>query len=245
MSRSPTIKQTFAIIRASIAERSKESEYRLLSAIIHLNGCSQQIADNLKLVDELLKLAGEVSAYRGPGYQSATCSIAQLQGYVIMLIVTTLPKDVSYPSFAEARIANPTAADTWDALEKLSAQAQACIERPTSRAKYADRLRQYAWEQLSEVCLHVRDPAWLALALKVAANPGKTSRERMGAISFLSYFWSVEDPDDATIDLLETLAADPPDRDLLMSALVALIEFGLADKMSALIAMEDWDEEHE
>lgn len=163
-----------------------------------------------------------------------------------MRLLEDLPDfDSLFSSFAEARNAIPSASATWDTLEKLNARALACIQGPPSRSRHTNRLRADAWMQLGGICGTVRDPATLALALEIAANPRLTDDERENAVKFLPKFWGGDDPDEATCTLLATLEKKPPNRDFLISVLHAQNEFGLKDEFGAMFAADDWDDADE
>jgi hypothetical protein len=95
---------------------------------------------------------------------------------------------------------------------------------------------------LGELFHFCRRPAHLPLALETAADKRRLEVEREGAIQFLAAYWADEDPDKATIDLLEDLRKNPPNRDFLVTVLQARIELGLDDEMTALFDVEDWDD---
>jgi len=99
--------------------------------------------------------------------------------------------------------------------------------------------------QLGEISGAVRDPATLALALEIAANPRLADDERENSVNFLPEFWGDDDPDDATRSLLATLKKQPPNRDFLFSVLQAQIGLGLNDNLGAMFAADDWDDANE
>ena len=166
--------------------------------------------------------------------------------YLVTQLVECLPEfDTAFSSFAEARNAVPSASATWDTLEKLAARALTCIQGPPSRSHHTNRLRADAWMQLGEICGTVRDPATLALALEIAANPRLTDDERENAVNFLHEFWGDDDPNEATRNLLAILEKNPPSRDFLISVLQAQIALGLNNNLGAMCAADDWDDANE
>ncbi|HQZ28746.1 MAG: hypothetical protein KBF76_11650 [Verrucomicrobiales bacterium] len=82
----------------------------------------------------------------------------------------------------------------------------------------------------------------MTLALEIAADKRRHDEEREGAIRFLADYWADEDPDKATIDLLESLRMKPTNRSFLVTVLQAHIELGLNDEMGALFDVGEWDD---
>lgn len=102
-----------------------------------------------------------------------------------------------------------------------------------------------AWDTLGKLADILRRPELHAHALKVAEDPRASIEERTAAVNFLPEYWGGDDPDGATVTLLEKLEKDPPDRDFLVTVLQARIELGLGDEFGAMSAIDDWDDAHE
>ena len=196
------------------------------------------------LLDDVLKLGEEVAAFRGKGSQSAAQKMSRLFGFMIMELVNGLRKsDGGIDLIPSSCDEIPSSAPAWETLKKLGARAVECVCGPQSRSKHTSLLRAEAWWQLGEISEVVRDPGHLAIALNVADNKRAPSKERQGAVEFLSSYWGDEEADEATVELLRELAKEAPDRTFLVTVMQARIELGLANEFDALAAVDDWDDD--
>jgi len=230
----------------SKSEKKKTGDTRLDLALHELQKSMVNGSNDPSLLADVLELAREVANYRGQGRQWASTTLSQLFSYLTTQRVQDLWEcKTIFNSFADARKAVPSAAASWDALEKLAGRAQACIQGPPSRSRHTSQLRMEAWRQLGKICKIVGDPANLALALEIAANPRRHPDEREAAIGFLPRFWVEDDPDEASSKLLRDLETNPPNRTFLITVLQAQIDLGLNDEFGALFAAENWDDANE
>lgn len=190
------------------------------------------IVGDLDTLDAVLALAPEIDAYRGKGSQIAAREFHQrLTGLIFH----------ARENFSGQE--NPDEARAW--FDKLSAHFFPRVQGPPVRSQHAGRLRAVAWFALGELSSIDPQPEHLAHALKVAADPRGADVEREGAIQFLATYWSGNDPDPATADLLDALAKNPANREFLVTVLQTQIELGLNDEFGALCAVDDWDDAEE
>jgi hypothetical protein len=246
---SPTTEEAIANIRGLIShppEQSAAYGNGLSLAIHQLGQQSQQIAGDPESISAVMQLSEEISAYRGKGRHIAERSMARVFNHLTMLLTDELVHSGERAvSMAAARDADPASKATWEALERLAVRAVDCIGGPPSKSHYTDSLRTDAWTQLSMISEVVREPAHLELALKTAADEKVSSDVRNCSVNFIPEYWGSDDPDEATVKLLDALLTAPPCRRLLVSVLQAQIDLGLSNEFTALAAVGNWDDDEE
>jgi hypothetical protein len=247
MTTTPSTRESIATIRELIDPTKKkptgQEKQSLSLAIIRLGQGSQQILGDNELLTDILLLVGEVIAYRGRGNQYAASNISQLLSYMLGELVAELPEfETVFGAFADARKAVPSAASSWDALEKFAMRAESFARGPLARSLHVCALRGEAWYQLGLIAKIVRVPEYLALALDVARKQRAPDSERRAAIEFLPDYWGCDEPDQQTVDLLRALEEKPPSRSCLVGILQIQINFGLNDEFGALFAVDNWDD---
>lgn len=206
----------------------------------------ERILENEETLDAVLALAPEIEAYRGKG--SRTLQRAYDQHLGGLLFHTRLKAFEASPTpglFLEETEAatRPAPPPFW--AKKLSDYFFERVQGKPARSLHAAGLRSSAWFILGELSGIYRRSEPFSLALKTAADKRRADEEREGAIQFLAAYWAHEDPDKATVDLLESLRQDPPNRSFLVTVLEAQIELGLNDEMGALFDVEGWDDEED
>lgn len=248
MSKPLSVRKTIAAIREAMTHPppKKGSDSRLYLAVYDLGRQVPEIITDETLLAEVLGITGEIAAFRGQGSQSAAKSISRLLSFMVMKLVEDLPDlGMTFDSFSSARIAVPSKEVSWNALEKLAVRAFDCVTGPPSRSRHTSGLRADAWSQLGEISQVVRDPAYLAFALKMAGDTRAPLDERQAAVEFLPVFWGVDDPDEATATLLGELEKEQTDRTFLVAVLQVQIEMGLNDEFGAMFAVDEWDDANE
>jgi hypothetical protein len=221
----------------------KSDQDPLLEASHHLRSKLKEIIKDASLLDEVLKVAEEIDAFRGRGNQYASKEMTRFFGAAINQIIRELPEiETPFSSFSAARSEAPSQDPLWDALEKLSVRAIGKIRGPRSRSQHTSTLKAEAWDQLGQIAELVRDATHLELALECAADGHSLSDERQSAIAFLVEYWGGDDPNQETAELLWSLEKCAPGRSFLVTVMQAQIDLGLNDEFGALIAVEDWDE---
>lgn len=105
-------------------------------------------------------------------------------------------------------------------------------------------LKADAWERLARCWRLTHDPEIVPLAIKTATDRRAGFPERNAADALLSQTGSEDGATPEVEAALESLVADPPDRDTLVSALQAQIELGLDGELGALFAVEHWEDVH-
>jgi hypothetical protein len=185
---SPPARKSISIIRDLIENPSVKrnpEEGGIDLAIYYLGRRSGQIVGDPKLLTAVLELGEDIAEFRGKGCQIGAESMSQFFGFLIRRIAEKLPEcDLPFISFSDAREAHPSLAASWDALAKLSARAQTCVQGPLCRSRHVGTLRAEAWYQLGRIAKFVVDPRILELALDVAENPRADRYERHGAMQF-------------------------------------------------------------
>lgn len=241
----PSIQKSIKAFRAFIARGGGEgkesfSAYALNLELFRNPGC---ILESEETLDAVLALAPEIETYRGKGSQVIQKAFNQSLGSLLydarLEAFEASPAPDLFPDGSESPA--PSASPPFWA-EKLSDYFLARVQGRLVRSRLAGRLKFDAWMTLSELSHFCRRPAHLPLALETAADKRRPDVEREGAIQFLAAYWADEAPDKATIDLLEDLHLNPPNRDFLVTVLQARIELGLDDEMGALFDVEDWDD---
>ena len=204
----------------------------------------RRILECEETLDAVLALAPEIEAYRGKGSQILQREFDdQLGGLLYHAELETFEAAPEPDLFPADREPAPPPAATPFWAEKLSDYFFERVQGKPTRSLHAAGLRSNAWSILGELSPFCRRSEPLPLALETAADRRKPDEEREGAIRFLSAYWAHEDPDKATVDLLESLRQDPPNRSFLVTVLQARIDLGLSDEMEALLEVEDWDDE--
>jgi len=216
------------------------SPYRL---ILDLFREPARILKDAESLDAVLALAPAIEAYRGKGSQILQKAFNRSLG---SLLFHAGPK-ASVPSPPELLLPDREvphsdgASPEW--AERLSDHFFARVQGKPARTRHAAGLRSSAWLALGELSCHLRRPEHRHLALATAASIRNSAEERESAVQFLVDYWAEEDPDEATVALLERLGENPPNRDFLVTVLQAQIDLGLNDELGALMEVEDWDDE--
>lgn len=245
MSAAPSVLKSIAAIRKAMTSPGKESDrsFELYSTITSLFRQSETITGGIESIEAVLALAPEIEAFRGKGSQMAAREFSRAIGYLVYLVKERLPPSELTPDrFPKEHEVPPSARDAVDCLEKLATHAFQRVQGPPVRSRHAAELRAVAWSVLDLVTEILRRPEHLAHALKVAADTRASAEERTAAVEFLVSYWDGDDPDEATVSLLEKLKADPPDRDFLVTVLQVQVELGLKDEFGAMFAVDDWDD---
>jgi len=216
------------------------SPYRL---ILDLFREPARILEDAESLDAVLALAPEIEAYRGKGSQILQRVFNESLG---SLLFHARPKATGSSS-AELFPPDPEIPNSGGAspewAERLSEHFFARVQGKPARTRHAAGLRGSAWLALGELSRFLRRPEHLHLALETAASIRNSAEERESAVQFLVDYWAEEDPDEATVGLLERLRKNPPNRDFLVTILQAQIDLGLNDEFGALMEVDDWDEE--
>lgn len=241
----PSIKKSIKAFRAFIARgggggKESFSPYALSLELFRNPG---RILKSEETLDAVLALAPEIEAYRGKGSQIIQKSFNRSLTSLLFHARLETAKTAATPdlfSIVNESPDPPASAPFW--AEKLSDYFLERVQGKPVRSVLAGRLKSNAWMTLGELSHVCRRPAHLALALETAADKRRPDVEREGAIQFLAAYWADEDPDKATIDLLEDLRLNPPNRDFLVIVLQVRIELGLDDAVGALFDVDDWDD---
>lgn len=247
MPASPTVLKSIRAIRKLLATPgvTRDHGYELYQAVDLLIRKSGKIVENLESIQAVLAFAPEIEAYRGKGSQSAMVEFSRGLHALIYQIKERLPQSESDPDFfpqqSEISSVSP---DTVAALQALADHAFQRVQGPPVRSRHAGDLRSIAWQALALIAPILRRPAHLAHALTVAKDNRASVEERDGAVQYLAAYWADQEPDEATVSLLEALESDPPTRHLLITVLQTQIDLGLNDEFGALFAAEDWDDAH-
>jgi hypothetical protein len=241
----PAIVKSIQAIRRFIAvgggkSVTDRSPYLLLDQLFR---SPDPIVGDAETLDALLALAPEIDAYRGKGSQvmcrdfnarlGGLVSLASFEGYGTARAADLFSETAGPPG----PVGEPP---HW--VSRLSDYFFARVQGKPVRSQLAGQVRSEAWSALGELSGFWRRPEHLSQALKTAAEERNSDEEREGAIQFLVSYWAEEDPDAATIDLLEQLRENPPNRSFLVSVLQAGIELGLNDEFGALCDVDDWDD---
>jgi hypothetical protein len=204
-----------------------------------------RILEDAESLDAVLALAPQIEAYRGKGSQILQRAFTESLGD---LLIQARPKTISlsqpelFPPDREVPDSGG-AAPEW--AERLSDHFFSRVQGKPARTGHAAGMRAGAWLALGELSRYLRRPDHLSLALATAAATRNSVGEREGAVQFLVDYWAEEEPDEATVALLEGLCENPPNRGFLVTVLQAQIDLGLNDELGALMEVEGWDEEYE
>lgn len=197
-------------------------------------------------LDAVLALAREIEVYRGKGSQILQREFDDHLGGLLyhaeFETFEAAPEPDLFPVDREPTLP-PAATPFW--AEKLSDYFFERVQGKPARSLHTAVLKSNAWSILGELSGIYRRSEPLSLALRTAADKRRADEEREGAIRFLAAYWAQEDPDKATVDLLESLRQDPPNRSFLVTVLQVRIDLGLSDEMEALLEVEDWDDEED
>jgi hypothetical protein len=241
----PSIRNSIQAIRQFIAAGGGKSitdlsPYRLVDHLFQNPG---RILDDAETLDAVLTLAPEIDAYRGKGSQVMYRDFnARIGGLVFHARLEASEPPPSADLFSETTDLPGPAAEEPYWVAKLSDYFFPRVQGKPVRSQLAGRVRSEAWAALGDLCDFRRLPDHLSQALKTAADERRSDEEREGAIQFLVSYWADEDPDEATVGLLEKLRKNPPNRSFLVSVLQAQIELGLNDEFGALCDVDDWDD---
>lgn len=241
----PSIRKSIQSIRAFIASGGGEKTRDLSPYVVchPLFRDPGRILENEETLDAVLELVPEIEAYRGKGSQILQKDFHRGLGGLVFHGRSEsfeAPPEPDLFSTGSELPDPPSPPPFW--AEKLSDYFFEQVRGKPARSYLAARMRFDAWLTLGELCDFCRRSAYLSSAIEVAADKRRPDAERDGAIQFLAAYWADEDPDKATIDLLESLREDPPNRDFLVTVLQAQIELGLNDEMGALFDVEGWDD---
>lgn len=241
----PSIRKSIAAVRAFIASGGGEgtrdlSPYRLCHDLFQK---PDQILDDSDTLDAVLALAPEIEAYRGKGSQIMQKNFNRdLGGLLYRAKLETTDHLSSTDLFSPGNEPQDSSGSPPYWAERLSDYFFERVGGKPVRSSLAGSMRYDAWLTLGELSHFYRRPEHLTLALDTAAEKQRSDEERVGAIQFLLDYWADEDPDKATIDLLENLRGNPPNRSFLVSVLQTQIELGLNDEMKALSDVDGWDD---
>ncbi len=228
MASSSSFEKSLQEIRTLIAAAGgkRGNDLGAYRAIISLFRDPDRILKDADRLEALLALAPEIEAYRGKGSQILQREFSRALGALLF--------------YGEGATGTSSG---W--AEKLSDHFFARVQGPPGRSRHGGGIRAEAWSALGELDFYHRRPELLSLALETAADKRRPDAERLGAVEFLTVHWAEEDPDKATVDLLDTLVENPPNRSFLVTVLQARIDLGLSDEMEALFEVEDWDDEED
>ncbi len=244
----PTIiESSIATIRELISSpsaKAKDQLSQIYQAAYKLQINGQEFISNPALFDDVLKLSEEMAAYRGKGSQNGAKHMTRLFSSILFHLEQELPEpEIPFPSFKDARETIPSENVKWELLAKLATRALAILQSPPSRSRHSSDLKSDAWSQLADVAQWVRDPHWLALAHKAAAEPKNLPPERHAALEFITMFFRAdEEIEKATIDLLRELQRKEKDRGILVGIMQAQIELGLNSEFGAMDVLENFDD---
>ena len=244
----PSVLKSIKAVRKAITSPDPNDRHQLglYRALCKLFQKSDEITANLESIEALLELAAEIESFRGKGSQMTANEFARSISSLTYPLKERLPQSEIDPDrFMKEAEVPASAKDVIDCLERLSAHAFSGTQGPPVRSIHAGEIRSVAWNTLKRISEILRRPEHLAHALKVAADPRASSRERQGTIGFLVAYWEGKEPDEPTANLLRELEKNPTDRTFLVTVLQAQIDLGLGSEFGALDAVEDWDDAHD
>jgi len=239
----PSVSKAIAAVKGQIANPSKTGRGgdQIYFVIDELFRKEKIVADS-ETLGAVLALAEEVEGYRGKGSQSATREFTNRACGLVYAVKRRLPL------LGEDEDRLPTEEEIEDrdvvrCLEQLGDYAFQRVQGPRVRSRRAASLRSCAWRCLAEVSEVLRRPAYLEFARKVSGDPKASEQERDGALDFLGSYSRGEEPDEATIKLLDDLEESAKSRDFLVSVKQAQIDLGIEDEFGAMMAVDYWEEE--
>jgi hypothetical protein len=115
------------------------------------------------------------------------------------------------------------------------------VDTKPARTNRVAKLRVDLWLVLAELSEFYPVKAVLESARRISISEKHKEPERDGAIQYMLSLR--EEGDEATDHVISKLRDNPPNRDVLMAILSSDIDLGESDQFSALIALEDWDDE--
>ena len=210
----PPIRKSIQAIRQFIAagggkSATDHSPYHLVDHLFRNPG---QIIDEAETLDAVLALAPEIEAYRGKGSQVMCRDFnARIGGLIFHARLEAFESAPSADLFSETTDPPGPVGESPCWVTKLSDYFFARVQGKPVRSQLAGQVRYGAWLVLGELCDFRRRPEHLSQAPKTAADERNPDEEREGAIQFLVSYWADEDPDEATVDLLEKLRKNPPE----------------------------------
>ncbi|MEX2578437.1 MAG: hypothetical protein WD342_05205 [Verrucomicrobiales bacterium] len=241
----PSIRKSIRAIRTFVApggakDSNDLSPFHLTHALFR---DPERIVFDPETLDAVLALAPEIEAYRGKGSQTIFKHFnTYLRGLVLFAESAAPRSSPRADLFPETTDPSKSDGELPYWVERLSEYFFERVRGKRVRSNLAARMRFDAWLTLGDLARFRRRPEHLSLAFETAADKRSSEEEREGAVEFLVSYWADDDPDEATVNLLEDLRENPPSRSFLVGVLQAQIELGLNDELDALLDVEDWDD---
>jgi len=193
-----------------------------------------------EMLDAFLELIPELKAYKGKGSRILVDSLPSIfESIIPTYVFTQLTEQEQCPDLRKP--------DAIAVFQTVADFALAEVKQKGKRSQRQADLRANYWSVLNTLAKHLDMPSVLTFAKLTAMDSKRNEKERAGAVGFLITSEEVSEalkPDPEIQSIFDTLQKSPPTRDILMQVLDYKVNFEDLSQMSALMQLEDREDEH-